>query len=92
MANTIKSIQTKQGNVPIDYESLANAPVSDTTLTISGGFGDAKVIGEKIAKLQELVNQATSLKADINAALEEAKQYTDKAVDKLKNDSPVTEI
>lgn len=92
MADTIKSIKTKQGNMAIDYESLANKPVSDTTLTILGGFGDAKVIGEKIAKLQELVNQATSLKSEITAALEEAKQYTDNAVDKLKNDSPVTEI
>jgi len=34
-----------------DYDDLLHKPVSDTTLSVSGGFADAKTVGNKLAKL-----------------------------------------
>ena len=51
MSDVIKKIKTKDGDKQIDYDALANLPVSDVTLTQEGSFADAKIVGEKINKL-----------------------------------------
>lgn len=58
----INKIRTTDGDLQIDYEALANLPVSDTTLTLEGSFADAKVTGDKITKLsEEIVDLQTTL-------------------------------
>lgn len=49
----IKRIRTTSGDAQIDYLSLANLPSSDATLTKSGSFADAAVVGTKITKIEE---------------------------------------
>lgn len=51
MVNYITSIRTTNGDLPYDYNSLANLPQPDTTLSKSGGFADAKATGNAISKL-----------------------------------------
>lgn len=77
MSDVIKKIKTKDGDKQIDYDALANLPVSDVTLTQEGSFADAKIVGEKINKLLsenlERKNEISVERARINAlnALEE---------------------
>ena len=63
MADTFKGIITADGKKrQLSYGSVLEAPVSDETLSIQGGFADAKVVGAKFEK----VNAETgSLKEDI---------------------------
>lgn len=51
MANYITSIRTTNGDLPYDYNSLANLPKFDITLTRSGSIADAKATGDAIKKL-----------------------------------------
>lgn len=56
----IKRIRTTSGDAQIDYLSLANLPSSDATLTKSGSFADAAVVGTKITKIEkEIADKAT---------------------------------
>lgn len=45
---TIKRIGTNQGPLPIDYNSLANLPTTDTTLSVAGQAADAKAVAEAL--------------------------------------------
>lgn len=71
MSDVIKKIKTKDGDKQIDYDALANLPVSDVTLTQEGSFADAKIVGEKINKLLsenlERKNEISVERARINA-------------------------
>ena len=51
MVNYITSIRTTNGDLPYDYNSLANLPQPDITLSKSGGFADAKATGNAIKNL-----------------------------------------
>jgi len=53
MADYVTRVRTEKGDLQIDYNALANLPESDTSLTKSGEFADAKVTGDKISKLAE---------------------------------------
>ena len=55
MADYVKRIRTEAGDLQIDYESLANLPVSDTTLTQSGKFADAQATGERIKNIASTI-------------------------------------
>ena len=67
MANYIKKIRTDVGDLQIDYEALANLPKADETLSQSGKFADAKVVGDKIKDVTdrkaETATYAGTLKA-----------------------------
>lgn len=63
MANYIKKIRTDIGDLQIDYEALANLPKSDTTLSKSGKFADAKVVGDKINEKAETATYTGILKS-----------------------------
>lgn len=57
MANYIKRIRTDIGDLQIDYESLANLPESDTTLSKSGEFADSKAVGDAILNItNDIIN------------------------------------
>lgn len=55
MAEYITKIRTEGGDLPIDYNSLANLPSPDTTLTKSGGFADAKAVGDQIKNINSKI-------------------------------------
>lgn len=38
-----------------DYNGLVNKPESDETLSVKGGFADAKKVGEELARLEALI-------------------------------------
>lgn len=60
MADYIKRIRTEAGDLQIDYEALANLPVSDATLTQSGKFADAKAVGDRISGMSSPVTSVNS--------------------------------
>lgn len=63
MADTFKGIITADGKKrQLPYGSILDKPVSDETLSIQGGFADAKVVGDKF---EEVKTEAGSLKGDI---------------------------
>ena len=53
MSNLIKKIRTQSGDAQIDYESLANLPVPDKTLTQEGKAADAKEVGDRLGQLSD---------------------------------------
>ena len=53
----VTRIRTEKGDLPIDYNALANKPTTDDTLTHSGSFADAKAVGDKIKAVSETVSQ-----------------------------------
>ena len=66
MADYVQRIRTESGDLQIDYESLANLPQSDTTLSQSGKFADAKATGDKINELsQELTEDINNLSTTV---------------------------
>jgi hypothetical protein len=72
MPQYITKIRTESGDLPIDYNALANRPQSDTTLSKSGKFADAKATGDAINDVEntlnsnlEYVNTQLSTKADL---------------------------
>lgn len=56
MAEYITRIKTENGPMQIDYNALANLPKSDSTLSQSGKFADAKMTGDKIKDINEKLN------------------------------------
>lgn len=65
MAEYITKIRTEDGDKQIDYTALANLPSSDTSLSKSGEFADAKAVGDAISVANETINNITP--ADIDA-------------------------
>ncbi len=57
MAEYITKIRTEAGDLPVDYNALANLPVSDSTLTKSGSFADAKAVGDKITNINNTIKE-----------------------------------
>lgn len=63
MADTFKGIITADGKKrQLPYGSILDKPVSEKTLSIQGGFADAKVVGDKF---KEVKAEIASLKEDI---------------------------
>lgn len=62
MAESILKIHTQNGDIPVGYPGLADKPVSDETLSIQGGFADAKAVGDKF---KEVKTETDSLKEDL---------------------------
>lgn len=63
MADTFKGIITADGKKrQLPYESVLETPVSDETLSIQGGFADAKVVGNNFKKAKA---ETDSLKEDL---------------------------
>ena len=69
MAQYVTKIRTEDGDLPVDYNSLANLPQSDATLTKSGSFADAKAAGDKINKVSESVNGVSEDVATLSDAV-----------------------
>nr|DAR19199.1 MAG TPA: hypothetical protein [Caudoviricetes sp.] len=54
MADTFKGIITADGKKrQLPYRNVMETPVSDKTLSVEGGFADAKIVGDKFAKANE---------------------------------------
>lgn len=67
MADTFKGIITADGKKrQLPYSAVLDKPVSDATLSKEGGFADAKVVGDKFAKVD---NETASLKEDLEISL-----------------------
>lgn len=63
MADTFKGIITADGKKrQLPYRSVLETPISDETLSIQGGFADAKVVGDKFKKVNA---ETDSLKEDL---------------------------
>lgn len=63
MADTFKGIVTVDGKKrQLPYRNVLETPVSDATLSVEGGFADAKIVGNKFAKVNETTD---SLKKDL---------------------------
>lgn len=64
MADTFKGIITADGKKrQLPYGSVLETPVSDETLSIQGGFADAKVVGNNFKKVKA---ETDSLKEDLS--------------------------
>lgn len=64
MADTelyVTKVRTNSGDKLIDYNALANLPQSDTTLTKSGKFADAKVVGDTLKNKADKTSIPTKL-------------------------------
>lgn len=61
MADYVTKIRTESGDKQIDYEALANLPQSDATLTKSGEFADAKVVGDALKQKADADSIPTKL-------------------------------
>lgn len=65
MTDTFKGIITADGKKrQLPYGSILEPPVSDTTLTIQGGFADSKVVGDKFKQVKAETNSLKEDKAD----------------------------
>ena len=63
MADIFKGIITADGKKrQLPYRNVLETPVSDVTLSVEGGFADAKTVGDKFEKVDE---KTSSLKEDI---------------------------
>lgn len=64
MADTFKGIITADGKKrQLPYGNVLETPVSDKTLSVQGAFADAKIVGDKFAKVNETTD---SLKEDLD--------------------------
>lgn len=67
MADTFKGIITADGKKrQLPYENVLKTPISDETLSIQGGFADAKVVGDKF---KEAKTGTDLLKEDLNSLI-----------------------
>ena len=82
MADTFKGIITADGKKrQLPYGNVLETPVPDETLSVEGGFADAKIVGDKFAKVNETTN---SLKEDIENGLgKQLKAKANKEADKI---------
>lgn len=91
MAEYVTKIRTEQGDKQIDYNYLANLPVSDTTLSKSGKFADAKVVGEKIKEINDSIGGGIqNVDSTISSHLSKVASHTENghmtSADKVKLD------
>ena len=77
MAEYITRIRTESGDMQIDYNALANLPQSDSTLSQSGKFADAKITGDKIKNIN---TDITSINEEIQNLDEKVEQYAHNVV------------
>ena len=64
MADTFKGIITADGKKrQLPYRNIIETPISDETLSIQGGFADAKVVGDNFKKTKV---ETDSLKEDLS--------------------------
>lgn len=61
--DSVKKVRTLNGDIPIFV------PTSDTTLTVEGGFADAKAVGDKFAETDDKIAQ---VKNDVAAEVSRA--------------------
>ena len=65
MADTFKGIITADGKKrQLSYENVLKTPVSDETLSIQGGFADAKAAGDKFKEVKAETDSLKGGKAD----------------------------
>lgn len=68
MTDTFKGIITADGKKrQLPYGNVLGTPVSDKTLSVEGGFADAKIVGDNFAKRDETTN---SLKEDLGNSVD----------------------
>ena len=60
MAEYLTAIRTSNGDLPFDYNSLANLPKTDSKLTKPGAFADAQAVGKKISDINTQINNITN--------------------------------
>ena len=53
----VKGIETETGIKKYDYESLANLPVSDVSLTKKGEFADGFVVGQRFSQVNNSIDE-----------------------------------
>lgn len=71
MADTFKGIITADGKKrQLPYGNVLETPTSDATLSVDGGFADAKAVGDKFTKVDD---ETASLKEDLDDFTEIAK-------------------
>ena len=81
MADTFKGIITADGKKrQLPYENVLKTPISDETLSIQGGFADAKVVGDKFKAVKEETN---SLKEETNSLKEETNSLKEDLSNKI---------
>lgn len=72
MAEYITKIRTESGDLQIDYEALANLPKSDSTLSKSGEFADAKATGDNIKSISDnFSSEVETLQGEFNTKMDE---------------------
>ena len=64
MSQYVTRIRTSSGDLQIDYDSLANLPESDSTLTKQGSFADAKATGGAIGEVKDGLSATNSKLAE----------------------------
>ena len=72
MAQYITRIRTESGDLQIDYNALANLPLTDTTLNVEGQAADAYATGVAI-------NEANTSASNAQTTADEAKTAVEKA-------------
>lgn len=73
MADIFKGIITADGKKrQLPYNAVLETPVSDETLSIQGGFADAKVVGDNFKKVNA---ETDSLKEDLDNKIEHVGGY-----------------
>lgn len=53
----VKGIETDTGIKKYDYESLANLPVSDVSLTKKGEFADGFIVGQRFNQVNSSIDE-----------------------------------
>lgn len=80
MADTFKGIITADGKKrQLPYSAVWETPVSDETLSIQGGFADAKAVGDKFAETDDKIAQ---VKNDVAAETSRATAAENTKADK----------
>lgn len=65
MSRYITKIRTEAGDLQIDYNALANLPISDISLTEFGRFADSKTVGDKFKSIEEEIEKMKSSLANV---------------------------
>lgn len=69
----VTGVRVNNSDVSIDYNALANLPVSDKTLSEPNKFADAEAVGDKLAQKASI----TYVNEQINAAKEDTSKIDD---------------
>lgn len=94
----VKRIRTISGDAQIDYLALANLPTSDSTLTKSGSFADAAVVGSKFTTIEKEIEDMPSILDETNKEIEKLKtavsdlQYVPVSITSFTNDKNIVEM